>query len=117
MSERSEGPLASANAGVRFLLEVAALVVLGAWGYRVGGGGPAGLALALGFPLTVAAVWGLVGAPGAPYRLDRLGRLGIEVAVFGGATLALYALGGPLPALGFGGAAAINTALLYLLEE
>lgn len=111
MSETGTRP--SVTAGVRFLLEVAALVVFGYWGVRTGQGQVAKVGLGLGIPLAVAVVWGLVGAPAAPYRLARPWRLALEVAILGGAALGLYSLGRTTLAVLFAAVAAVDTLLLY----
>lgn len=97
-----------ALAGVRVLLEAGSLLALGYWGYRT-----TGVVLAVGLPLAVAVVWALLGSPAAPYRLGRRGRLVLEVAVFGGASLALYDVGFALAGAGFALVAAADTALLH----
>ena len=50
----------------RFILELGALVALGSWGFAVADGTPTRLALGIGLPLAVAAVWGAFIGPGAP---------------------------------------------------
>lgn len=114
MSIPSGGALAALNAGIRFFLEIGALIALGYWGYRTGQGQLAKFGLALGIPLVVATIWGLVGAPAAPYRLDQPWRGVLEVGIFGAAVVALYASERSLLAVGFGIVAGINTVLLYL---
>ena len=101
----ADTPLAVANLGVRFLLELAALGAFGYWGWTTQAG-VWRVALVALLPLTVAALWGtfrvpddggdpLVAVPGAL-------RLALEALVFGGATLALWAAGRPTLAAGFG---------------
>lgn len=114
MSVSSGGALAAVNAGVRFLLEIGALIALGYWGFRTGQGRVLQFGLALGIPLVVAIVWALFGAPAAPYRLDKPWRGILEVGIFGAAVVALYASERLLLAIGIGVAAGINTVLLYL---
>src|SRR5258706_4542265 len=57
--------LFAANEALAFLLELAALAALAAWGFAVGDGGLAKAALAIGAPLLAAVVWGLFAAPRA----------------------------------------------------
>lgn len=108
------GALASVNAALRFLLEVAALVILGYWGYRSADGPLLKVVLGLGLPLLVAVVWGMLGSPAAPYRLGEGPRLLLEVVILGGATLAIYDMDRVATALAFGVIAAINTIRVHL---
>ena len=93
------------NLTVRFLLELAALVALGYWGWTQGEG-PFRYVLALGIPFIAAAAWGTFAVPNDPSRSGKapvpvpgLVRLALELALFGFATWALFDLG--LPFLGW----------------
>lgn len=72
----------------RFLLELALLVALGYWGWHRGGGGTAGVALAILLPVAGGAVWGVFGTLGDPGRgrpvvpVPGPLRLALEVALF-----------------------------------
>jgi hypothetical protein len=83
---------AAATLTVRFLLELAALVALGLWGWRAADGMPR-ILLAAGAPLLAAATWGTWVAPKARRRLADPGRLIVEVVVFGAAVAGLAAAG------------------------
>ena len=48
----------TANLALRFLLELCALVALGYWGFKTGGGLITKLALGIGAPFRAAVVWG-----------------------------------------------------------
>jgi hypothetical protein len=78
-----------ANLGLRFFLEMAALAALGYWGFQVGAGPLARVALGVGAPLIAAVVWGLFVAPKATMNAPEAVRLLVQAAVFGGAALAL----------------------------
>lgn len=117
MADPEPTALAWANSGVRFLLEIVALVVVGYWGYTLGGTRAVKLGVGIGLPLVIAAVWGLFGSPAAPYRLGQPWRLGLEVLILGGAAVSLYLLDRPLLAAGFALVAAVNTVLLYVLGQ
>lgn len=82
----------AATLAVRFLLELAALVALGVWGWRAADGVPR-LLLTFGAPLIAAAVWGTWVAPKARSRLTDPRRLFVEAAVFGAAVMGLAASG------------------------
>lgn len=82
----------AATLTVRFLLELAALVALGVWGWHAADG-VLRLLLTVGAPLLGAVVWGTWVAPKARRRLTDPGRLMVEAAVFGTAVLGLAASG------------------------
>ncbi len=103
-----------ANATLAFLLEVAALVALGYWGFHTGAGIPAKLALGLGAPLLAAIVWGLFAAPKARFAVPFAAVLATKALVFGAATAALYATGHRVPAVVFAIVVVFNTTTLSL---
>ncbi len=87
------------NLAVRFLLEVAALVTLGVWGWRQSAGGLRFL-LAPGLPFLAAVVWGIFAVPddpsrsgNAPVPVPGVIRLVLELFVFGSAAWALFHMG------------------------
>ncbi len=102
-----------ANLTLAFLLELCALAALCYWGFRAGGGPVTRTALGLGAPLLAAVLWGLFAAPRAPVSVP-LARLGVQVVVFGSATLALYATGHRLLAIVFAVLVVINGVLVRL---
>jgi|SRR5215211_4546062 len=83
------------NLALRFLLELCALVALGYWSFKGGGGPIMKLALGIGAPLLAAVVWGMFLAPRAAVPSPGLLRLVLELGVFGAAAAALYAAGRP----------------------
>ena len=87
------------NLAVRFLLELFALLVMGAWGWRQTDSWLKFI-LALGIPLILAFVWGTFAVPNdpsrsgaAPVAVPGILRLVIELAIFGLAVWALYDMG------------------------
>jgi hypothetical protein len=87
------------NLAVRFLLELLALLVMGAWGWRQTDGWLKYF-LALGIPLILAIVWGTFAVPNdpsrsgaAPVAVPGIFRLVIELVIFGLAVWALYDIG------------------------
>lgn len=104
------------NLTLRFLLELAALVAVGAWGWQQREDGLR-FALAIGLPLLLAIAWGVFAVPGDPSRSGKAPmpvpgwlRLVFELAFFALAVWALYDLAYILPAWGLG----ILVALHYL---
>jgi hypothetical protein len=84
------------NLIARFLLEIAALVALGYWGYQMAESGLRFI-LAAALPLLAAAMWGIFAVPGDPSRSGKAPvpvngsiRLAIELAFFALAAYALY---------------------------
>lgn len=55
------------NLGLRFALEMTALLALGVWGSRQGEG-VFSVVMALGVPILAAALWGTFAVPGDPSR-------------------------------------------------
>jgi len=89
------------NLALRFLLEIAALVAFGYWGWTQGAGVLRWL-LGIGLPLIAAAAWGTFNVPDdpsrsgrAPVRVPGLVRLALEVVFFGLAVWAVFAVGQP----------------------
>ncbi|HEX5837516.1 MAG TPA: YrdB family protein [Anaerolineales bacterium] len=81
------------NLGLRFLLEIAALVSLGVWGWQKGEGWVRFL-LAVGKPVIAATLWATFRVPNdpgtAPIAIPGILRLIFELALFAFATWALY---------------------------
>src|SRR5438309_7324359 len=105
------------NLGLRFLLELGALVALAWWGFHVGGSTAADLILGLGLPLLAAVVWWLFVAPKARFPVSLKVRAPIEMAVFLAAVLAFWGVGKAGLAVAFAAAAVISELLLYALGE
>lgn len=93
------------NLAVRFLLEIAALVAIGYWGWSQHDGILRYL-LAIGGPILAAVLWGTFAVPDDPSRSGKapvpvpgILRLALELAIFAFATWALYDAGSSLLAL------------------
>jgi hypothetical protein len=99
----------------RFVLELGALAAIGAWGFAVSGSALARVALGLGLPLLVAALWGAFVAPGAPG--PGLVKALLQVAVFGAAAAALAATRSSALATVFIATVAVDAAVMALLED
>jgi hypothetical protein len=86
------------NLAVRFILEIAGLVSLGAWGWN-SGEGALGYLLAAGIPITAAVLWGTFAVPDDPSRSGKAPvpvpgflRLLLELGFFAAATWSLFDL-------------------------
>jgi len=107
------------NLGLRFLLELAALVSFGFWGWSLTTGWMR-FALALATPIAAAIVWGLFNVPGdrsrsgaAPIPVRGIVRLIVELAFFALAAWALTGSGHPAIGIVLAVAVAIHCAISY----
>ena len=108
-----------ANLAIRFFLELMALVAMGFWGWRQGGGMTRYVLAAL-VPLAAADLWGIFAVPGDPSRsgsplvaVPGALRLGLEAAFFAFAVWALYRLGNISLARTTAAALAVHYAVSY----
>ena len=99
-----------------FLLELAALAAIGWWGFTAGGSAVAKVALGVGAPLLVAAMWGTFLSPKASVEIPAAAVVALKALVFGAAAVALLAVGETAPAELFAAAVVVDTALLYALR-
>jgi hypothetical protein len=107
------------NLAVRFLLEIAALLAIGHWGWRQASGAASYL-LAVGMSLVAAVVWGTFRVPGdasasgrARVAVPGLVRLAIELGMFGFAAWALLSEGATALGWIFGGVALLHYVVSY----
>jgi hypothetical protein len=75
--------------GLRFLLELAALVALVGWGLGLHASLPLRVVAGIGAALGFAAVWGVFIAPKARRRLRDPAKVVLELVLFGAAALSL----------------------------
>ncbi len=101
----------SANLGLRFACELAALVAVGWWGWIVSP------VLVVALPLLVAVVWGAFVAPRARRRLPDPGRFALEIVIFAAATACFLAVDQRLVAVVFAVVAAVTTLLVRKWPE
>ena len=106
------------NLGLRFALEMTALLALGVWGSRQGEG-VLSVLTALGVPILAAVLWGTFAVPGDPSRSGRAPvpvagviRLVYEIIFFSFAAWALLSIGSVTLGLAFGAAVIV----LYVLS-
>jgi len=102
------------NLGLRFLLELAAIIVFGYWGHSLTGDGTR-ILLAILFPLLFAVLWGVFAVRGDPSRSGKtvvntpgIIRLLLELGLFGAAAWMMLDLDHSLIALIFGSAVVIH---------
>jgi hypothetical protein len=121
----SRNPL---NLALRFLLELAAIFVFGAWGYSLTEGGTRFL-LAFLFPVFFATLWGVFAVRDDPSRSGKTvvstpgaARLVLELALFAAAVWMLIGLGRSTLGFIFGGAVLLHYILsweriIWLLKQ
>ncbi len=109
--------LKSANLALSFILELGALAALAYWGSQTGQGLGFAILLGGGAPLLAAVAWGLFAAPRAAVLVPTAVRMGVEVAFFALATVALAAAGQPTLAAVFGITALVSWGLSYLWQQ
>ena len=104
------------NDGFRFLLELAVLASLAAWGWHVGDGSGRWL-LTLAAPVGVAAVWTTWVTTNSSSVLRDPWRLLLEIMIFGAAALALASTGRSTWAAAFAVLAAVHLGLTFVLRQ
>ena len=107
--------LKNLNVGLSFLLELAALGVLGLFGYRLDVPGWGKVLAAMAIPAVVILLWARLAAPRAANRLSGYALLAFKIVVFGAAVLALYALGYRGAAVLLAAFTALNLALEFFI--
>jgi hypothetical protein len=105
--------LKNLNLVLRFLLELAALVAVGNWGWRIGDGAMRWV-LMVGATAAVIVVWVLFVSPNPTIELAMPIRLVIELVVWAAAAAALWAAGQTRLAVVFFVVAVINGVANYL---
>ncbi|WP_459499312.1 YrdB family protein [Bacillus sp. C1] len=102
------------NIAVRFVLEVCVLGIIGYWGFHTGKGFAVKIVLAVIFPLIVAIIWGLFGAPAAIWKLQGISHLMLEIIIFGLGIAVLYHLKYVTLATIFAVIIIMNSILMYI---
>ena len=105
------------NLGIRFLLELCILVILGHWGFKTGGQTITKILLGIGSPILFAVVWGTFLAPKSSLRLHEPWLFFAEILIFGLATLALYKTSGLPLTIPFGTIYFLNKILMIVWRQ
>ena len=111
--DRTERMDVNANDVVAFVVELAALALLGLWGYRAGGPLWAKVSLAIGLMLVASVLWGLFAAPRARFRAPWVTLL-VKVLVLGAAVAAGFTILPLVWAVLFGAVVVLNLVLMYV---
>lgn len=107
----------AANLALRFILELCLLAAFGYWGFKTGQSTIVKIALGIGVPLLVAAVWAFFLAPASKTRLQEPWLLIVELILFGSAVAALYSLGQRNVAWAFALVYLLNRILMYIWKQ
>lgn len=102
------------NLALRFVLELAMLAALAAWGVHTGRSTAADLALGIGAPAVAAILWGRYAAPRSAARLRGVALRVLQLFLLGLGAAALIAAGWVLLGVIFALAIAVNALLLEL---
>jgi hypothetical protein len=107
------------NLALRFLLEMAAIITMGIWGYHLSDGA-LGIIFAILLPLGFAILWGVFAVPNDPSRSGKtvistpgIIRLFLELGLFAAATWMMSDLGYSLIWWIFGSVVLIHYAISY----
>ncbi len=109
--------LKSFNAGLAFLLELAALTAFGYWGFYGGKSVAARWLLGIGLPVLTALLWAMFLAPRASRGVNATSGNILSLIVFGLAAAALYYTGHPVLAITFAAIAIVNRVLIGIWKQ
>lgn len=107
----------SANLGLRFMLEMAALGAVGFWGFRLDRATMVRWVVGIGVPLAVVVVWSLYLAPGSDGPLPAATKMWVGSLVLGACAATLAAANRPALAGLFGVAIVVNTVLMQIWNQ
>lgn len=105
------------NLGLRFLIEILALVIFGYWGFHVSQGTFMKYLLGIGTPVLVAVIWGMFGSPKAPYGLTGVPYLLFEVFIFCLPAVVLFVIGKQSWAVLYGVITVLNLVLMKIWHQ
>ena len=103
--------------GIRFLLELSILAILGYWGFRTGGQTLTKVLLGVGSPILFALIWGTFLAPKSSMRLQEPWLFLVELVLFGLAAWALYSTGKGSLSITFGTIYILNKILMVFWRQ
>ncbi|ASK61880.1 hypothetical protein CFK37_06755 [Virgibacillus phasianinus] len=105
--------LQAANLGLRFLIEICALVIIGYWGFQTGQNWAGKGLLGIILPLFVAFVWGMMLSPKAKIHLLKPFHLLLEIIILGAPILLLLSLENVDATVIYGSLNIVNMILLF----
>jgi hypothetical protein len=105
------------NLGLRFILEILVLLIIGYWGFQVSQGTLLKFLVGIGLPLLIAVIWGMFGAPKARYLLSGFPCLLLEIVFFGLPVIVLLILEKRTLAFIYGLLSIINLVLIKIWDQ
>ena len=111
------GMIKSANLALAFLLELAALVAFGYWGFNASDSTVVKLLLGIGVPVLAIVLWGIFAAPRSARRLRGSAYHVFATIFFALAVLALFAAGSATLGIALALIYAINAVLLVVWKQ
>ncbi|MEQ8329537.1 MAG: YrdB family protein [Longimicrobiales bacterium] len=109
--------LALANVPVRFAVEMATLLAVGASSFRLAPGPWSGAFMAVLAPFALSLAWGRWVSPKAPGRLGGAARMAAEGIVFAAGPVGLALAGWPVPSVALGTVAALSLGITWILGD
>ncbi|MDQ1147513.1 hypothetical protein QE429_004340 [Bacillus sp. SORGH_AS 510] len=109
--------LKAINLGIRFTLEIVVLIILGYWGFHVSQSTVINIVLGIGAPMIAAVIWGMFGAPKAPYTLSSMPFLMLEIVIFGLPVIILFFLNKHTLGFCYGLIAAFNLLFMKIWNQ
>jgi hypothetical protein len=101
------------NLAVAFLLEIAALVALGHWGFHIGTSTALHWLLAIVFVAVAIALWAMFAAAAKPmFAVPGWFKISIKTLVYGAATIGLFVSGQHVLAIVFAAVVIVNATLI-----
>jgi glucose dehydrogenase len=101
-----------ANLALRFLLELAALVAFGYWGFKAGEGRGMKVLLGIGVPLLVVIIWTTFVSPNSAVSLPAAVKVIVGLVILEGAAVALATAGQTAGGKVFGVIVVVNAVLM-----
>lgn len=105
------------NLGLRFILELIALISFGYWGFKINGALILKVSLGIGIPLITAIIWGLFASPKAVWPISKTFHWILLFIIYISSAFALYNSGKKYFAILFLVTAAINSFLMYIWRQ
>ncbi len=109
--------LRSINLGLRFILEMIALISLGYWGVKTNDGLISKLFFGIGLPLITAIIWGIFGSPKAVYPISKTFHWTLLFAIYIISAVALYKSGMKYMGVIYLMTAIVNSFLVYIWKQ
>ncbi len=106
--------LVSLNLALAFALELAMLAAFAFFGFRITDHSIVRWVLAIGLPVLVAGLWGILLAPKATHRLPMVPGILLSLGLFLLAAVALYVSDRPGLAIAMGAAAILHAVLAFV---